>query len=61
MNGPWRVVNADKQHVHSVQNTVSGEVNEVHVVHLLYSTEDALEVTSELKEVFQHAFAQGQF
>ena len=34
--GPWRVVTADKVHVHGVQNIVMGEVKNVHVVRLWF-------------------------
>ena len=48
-------------HVYGVQNIVTGEVKDVHVVRLrLYADKD-LEMTAAIKEVFQHAFTQGEF
>ena len=35
---PWRTVTADKVHVYGVQNIVTGEVKDVHVVYASGST-----------------------
>jgi len=59
--GPWRVVSAENQHVFSVQNIISGEVRDVHVARLRFYSDKELEVTTELKDVFQHTFTQGEF
>ena len=59
--GPWRIVKAVKVHVHDVQNIVTGEVKDVHVVRLWFYVDKDLETTAALKEVFQHAFTQGEF
>ena len=59
--GPWRIVAAERLHVYGVQNIVSGEVRDVHVARLRFYADAALEITAELKEVFQHAFTQGEF
>ena len=59
--GPWRIVTADKAHVYGVQNIVTGEVKEVHVVRLRFYADKDLEMTATLKEVLQHAFIQGEF
>ena len=59
--GPWRVVTAEKKHVYSVQNIISGEERDVHVARLRFYSDSALEITSDLKEVFQHTFNQGEF
>ncbi|CAM9914211.1 unnamed protein product [Ectocarpus sp. 13 AM-2016] len=56
--GPWRVVAAERPQVYGVQNIVSGEVRNVHVARLRFDADAALEITAELKETFQHAFAQ---
>ena len=59
--GPWRVVTtADKVHLHGVQNIVTGEVKNVHVVRLRFYADKDLEMTAALKVVFQHAFTQGE-
>eukprot|EP00752_Nemacystus_decipiens_P007839 g7004.t1 len=59
--GPWRVVTAEQKHVYGVQNIISGEVRDVHVARLRFYSDSALEVTSDLKEVFQQTFNQGEF
>ena len=56
--GPWRVVGADHSHVYSVQIIVSGKV---HTAPRLRSNTDAdLNITVEIKDVFQHSYAQGE-
>ena len=59
--GPWRVVSAEKPHVFGVQNIVSGDVRDVHVARLRFYADRELAITAELKDVFQHAFTQGEF
>ena len=59
--GPWRVVVAEHPHVYGVQNIVSGEVRDVHVARLRFYADSALAITAEVKDVFQHAFTQGEF
>ena len=44
-----------------MQNIVSGDVRDVHVARLRFYADRALAVTAELKDVFQHAFTQGEF
>ena len=55
--GPLRVVGANHSHVYSVQNIVSGKVHTAHVA--LYADAD-LNITAEIKNVFQHSYAQGE-
>ena len=52
---------ADKVHVYGVQNIVTGEVKDVHVVRLRFYADKDLKMTVALKEMFQHAFTQGEF
>ena len=59
--GPWRVVSAEQPHVYGVQNIVSGDVRDVHVTRIRFYADSALAITAELKDVFQHAFTQGEF
>ena len=59
--GPWRVITADKICVYGVQNLITGEVKDVHVVRLLFYEDKYLEMTVALKEVFQHAFTESEF
>ena len=59
--GPWRIIAVDKVHVYDVQNIVTGEVKNVHVVRLRFHGDKDLEMTVALKEVFQHAFTQAKF
>ena len=56
-----RIVTADKMHVYGVQNIVTGEVKDVHEVRLRFDADKDLEMTVAVKEVFQHAFTQGEF
>lgn len=41
--GPWSIVNADKVHVYGVQNPISVEVKDVHVVRIRFQADDTLE------------------
>ena len=59
--GTWRIVKADKMHVYGVQNIVTGEAKDVHMVRLRFYAAKYLKMTAALKEVFQHAFTQGEF
>ena len=58
--GPWRVVEADHSHVYSVQNIVSGKVHTAHVTRLRIYVDADLNITAEIKDVFQHSYAQGE-
>ena len=57
---PWRIVTVDEVHVYGVQNIVTGEVKDVHMVRLRFYADKDLKMTVALKEVFQHAFTQGE-
>ena len=59
--GPWRVVGAHHPHVFEIQNIVSGRVHTAHVARLRFYADSQLNVTADVKNVFQHAFNQGQF
>ena len=59
--GPWRVVGAHHPHVFEIQNIVSGRVQTAHVARLRFHADSQLNVTAEIKDVFQHAFNQGKF
>ena len=52
---------AEHQHVPETQKIVNGEVKDAHVARLRYYADKELEVTADVKEVFQYAFAQGEF
>ena len=58
--GPWRVVGADHSHVYSVQNIFSGKVHPAHVARLRFNADADLNITAEMKDVFQHSCAQGE-
>ena len=47
--------------MYDVQSIVTGEVNEVHVVHLRFYADKDPAMTAAVKEVFQHALTQGEF
>ena len=55
--GPWRVVGADHPHVYSVQNIVSGKVHTAHVACLRFYADVDLNISAEIKNVFQHSYA----
>jgi len=59
--GPWRVVGAHHPHLFEIQNIVSGRVHTAHVARLRFYADSQLNVTADVKNVFQHAFNQGQF
>ncbi|CAM9419279.1 unnamed protein product, partial [Scytosiphon promiscuus] len=59
--GPWRVVGAHHPHVFEIQNVVSGRVHTAHVAGLRFYADSQLNVTADVKNVFQHAFNQEQF
>ena len=59
--GLWRVVVAQRPHAYGVQNIVSGEVRDVHVARMRFYADAALEITAELKDVFQHGFTLRDF
>ena len=58
--GPWRVVGADHSHVYSVQNIVSGKVHTAHVARFRFYADADLNITAEIKDVFQHPYAKGE-
>ena len=47
--------------MYGVQNIITGEVNDVHVVRLRFYADKDLEMTAAVKEVFQHAFTKDEF
>ena len=47
--------------MHRVQNIVTGEVKDVHVVRLWFYTDKDLEMTAALEEIFQYASKQDEF
>ena len=59
--GPWRVVGAHHPHVFEIQNIVSGRVQTAHVARLRFYADSQLNITADIKDVFQHAINQGQF
>ena len=58
--GPWRVVGANHSHVYSVQNIVSGKVHTAYVARLRFYADADLNITAEIRDVFQHSYAQGE-
>ena len=59
--GPWRVVGAHHLHVVEIQNIVSARVHTAHVARLRFFADSHLNVTADVKNVFQREFNQGQF
>ena len=58
--GPWRVIGADHSHVYLVQNIVTGKAHTAHVARLRFYADAHLNITAEIKGVFQHWYAQGE-
>ena len=46
--------------MYSVQNIVSGKVHTAHVARLRFYADADLNITAEIKDVFQHSYAQGE-
>ena len=61
LTGPWRVVGAHHPRLFEIQNIVSGRVHTAHVARLRFYPDSQLNVTADVKNVFQHAFSQGHF
>ena len=59
--GPWRVFGAHHKHVFEIQNIVTGRVQTAHVARLRFYADSQLNVAADVKDVFQHAYSQGQF
>ena len=59
--GTWRVMVAQRPHVYGVQHIISGEVRDVRVARMRFYPDAAHTITAELKDIFQHAFTQGEF
>ena len=55
------MVGAHHSHLFEIQNIVSGRVHTAHVARLRFHADSQLNVTADVKNVFQHAFNQGQF
>ena len=55
--GPWRVVEADHSHVYLVRNIVPGKVHTAHVACLRFYADVDLNISAEIKNVFQHSYA----
>ena len=58
--GPWRGVGAHNPHLFEIQSIVSGRVHTAHVARLRFYAYSQLNVTADVKNVFQHALNQGQ-
>ena len=55
------MVGAHHPHLFEIQNIVSGRVHTAHVARLCFYADSQLNVTADVKNVFHHAFNQGQF
>ena len=53
-------VGAPHLHLFEIQNIVSGRVHTAHVARLRFCADSQLNVTADVKNVFQHAFNQGK-
>ena len=59
--GPWRVVPGGSEHVRVVEDIVTGETKEVHVVRMRPYADSSLVVGVEVREVFEMTKHQGEF
>ena len=59
--GPWRVVPGGSEHVRVVEDIVTGETKEVHVVRMRPDADSSLVVGAEVREVFEMTTHQGEF
>ena len=59
--GLWRVVPGGSEHVRVVEDTVTGETKEVHVVRMRPYADSSLVVGVEVREVFEITKHQGEF
>ncbi|CAN0328324.1 unnamed protein product, partial [Ascophyllum nodosum] len=59
--GPWRIVSGGSEHVRVVEDVVTGETKEVHVVRMRPYADSSLVVGTEVREVFEMTKHQGEF
>ena len=59
--GPWRVVSKPGGHVYGVEDIATGRSREVHIAWMRPYADASLNVTAELKEVFNNLESQGDF
>ena len=58
--GPWRVVSGGSEHFRVVEDIVTGETKEVHVVRMRPYADSSLVVGAEAREVFEMTKNQGE-
>ncbi|CAN0391024.1 unnamed protein product, partial [Ascophyllum nodosum] len=59
--GPWRVVSVESEHVRVLEDVVTGETKEVHVVRMRPYADSSLVVGAEVREVLEMIKHQGEF
>ena len=59
--GPWRIVPGGSEHVRVVEDIVTGEPEEVHVVRKRPYADSSLVVAADVREVFEMTKLQGEF
>ena len=59
--GPWRVVSGGSPHVYNVQDIVTGETKEVHVVRMRAYVDSSLAVGAEVQGLFEMTKHQGEY
>ena len=59
--GPWRVVLGGSPHVYNVQDIVTGETKEVHVVRMRAYADSSLAVGAEVQGLFEMTKHQGEY
>ena len=59
--GPWRVVSGGSPHVYNVQDIVTGETEEVHVVRMRAYADSSLAMGAEVQGLFEMMKHQGEY
>ncbi|CAN0399820.1 unnamed protein product, partial [Ascophyllum nodosum] len=59
--GPWRVVSGESEHVRVLEDIVTGETKEVHVVRMPPYADSSLVVGAEVREVLEMIKHQDEF
>ena len=60
-SGPWRVITGGPPHVYNVQNIVTGESKEVHVVRVRAYADSSSAVDAEVQGLFEMTKHQGEY
>lgn len=59
--GPWGLVSDDREHVYTIEHTVSGETRDAHIASMRFHAHRELRVARRLQNSFQHLERQEEF